>query len=380
MVEVFAWVTLGFAIGSALLFLCNYLAFRKAPSANRYAGEVPAVSVLIPARDEARGILQTLHAILANRSVDVEVVVLDDHSQDATATLVTDLAALDSRVRLIRGSTLPRGWCGKQYACHQLAQQARHDEFLFIDADVTLAADAILRCLLQRRATGADLLSGFPRQIVGSLGEAMLIPLMYVVLLTYLPFVLMRRTNMTSAAAGCGQLFLTSRSAYQQAGGHAAIRSSLHDGLTLPRAYRRAGLTTDVFDASDFAQCRMYRGLAQTWSGLIKNAHEGIANWRLLLPLTSLMIMGYVAPTALLLSQGFQARSLVVLAVAAVATIVSYLPRVLTAARFDRAWFSTALFPISILLFVALQWVAFGRRLVGTHSHWRGRTYTAETA
>ena len=128
----------------------------------------------------------------------------------------------------------------------------------------------------------------------------MLVPLIYIVLLSYLPFELMRRTKWQAASAGCGQFFLTTRQSYEQMGGHGAIRDSLHDGITLPRAFRRAGLTTDVFDASDVASCRMYRGWWQTWQGFSKNAYEGLANPRLIVPMTGLMLVGYVAPTVLL--------------------------------------------------------------------------------
>ncbi len=380
MIEAFSVVTLTFASVSTVFFWRNLGVFRKAPSEAVDGSDLPAVSILIPARNEERGIRQTIGAVLANQDVDFEVIVLDDHSQDATADIVTEVAARDPRVRLVRGQSLPAGWCGKQYACCQLAEHAQHAELLFIDADVTLAPQAIRRCLWQRRATGADLLSGFPRQITGTLGEALLIPLIHIVLLTYLPFRLMRRTKIASASAGCGQLFLTSRAAYQQCGGHAAIKASLHDGVTLPRAYRRAGLATDLFDASDLAQCRMYRGWSETWRGLLKNAHEGIANGRLIGPATALMVMGYLAPTVLAMQQIFRPESPRTVAVALAAAAVSYIPRIVTAARFDRSWLAAGLYPLSILLFVTLQWVAFGRNLWGSPSTWRGRAYTPTTA
>lgn len=379
MVEVCGWVVLGFATFSTALFLWNLLLFRTAPPLPIQSYDWPAVSVLIPARDEARTILETLRAVLANQESQFEVVVLDDQSQDNTVQIVSDIAAGDSRVRLIHGASLPPGWCGKQYACFQLAEHASYDELLFIDADVVVAPDAIRRCLMQREVTGVDLLSGFPRQRVGTFGEALLIPLMHIVLLTYLPLRHMRRSTSPAAAAGCGQLFLTSLKAYQQAGGHAAIKASLHDGLTLPRAYRRAGLTTDIFDARDLATCRMYQGWSQTCAGLLKNAHEGIANPRLIVPATSLMFMNYVAPTVFLMFQLARPESVQVTALAWVAAGVSFVPRMLAAARFDGTWLATAVFPMSIVLFIGLQWLAFGRRLFGWQSRWRGRAYHAET-
>jgi glycosyltransferase involved in cell wall biosynthesis len=359
-----------------MLFLCNLMAFRRA-RADSEAMEIPAVSILIPARDEADRIGQTLQAVLASRGVELELIVLDDQSQDATFEIVSRIAAADQRVRLMHAPPLPRGWCGKQHACHVLAQHARHAELVFIDADVTLRPDAIRRCVLQRRACGADLLSGFPRQMVGSMGEALLIPLIYIVLLTYLPFVLMRKTRLAAASAGCGQLFVTHRQAYQSSGGHAAIKASLHDGVTLPRAYRRAGLRTDVIDADDIANCRMYEGWRQTCAGLLKNAHEGFANHFLILPFTVLLVLGYVAPTALALHHLMIPGNRRLLIASVGAAIVSYIPRLVVAMRYDRCWSSAAFFPLGVLILVVLQWIAWGRQLMGTRSHWRGRAYAA---
>ena len=104
-----------------------------------------------------------------------------------------------------------------------------------------------------------------------------MLPLIHFVLLGFLPLPVARRLRGPAWAAGCGQLFLTTRAAYDAAGGHAAVKSSLHDGLTLPRAYRAAGETTDVVDAAGLATCRMYDGAGETFAGLAKNATEGVA-------------------------------------------------------------------------------------------------------
>jgi hypothetical protein len=359
---------------STAAFLRNLSVFLRAPAAGD-GGDRPLVSVLIPARNEAHQIRETLRSVLANQDVDLEVVVLDDDSDDGTADIVREVATADRRVRLLRGAPLADGWCGKQFACHQLARQARGDELLFLDADVRLAPNAIARTVGQRRRAGVDLLSGFPRQLVPSCGEAMLIPLVHVVLLTYLPFRLMRRNQMPNASAGCGQLFLTSRHAYERSGGHAAVKASLHDGITLPRAYRRAGCTTDVFDASDLADCRMYVGWAATVQGLLKNAHEGMARLPVILPATVLMSAGYVAPTVLALYLCFRPAGVASGVTAGIGAGISYVPRIVTAARFDRAWLAVPWFPLSVLLLVILQWVALARTWYGAPASWRGRAY-----
>ena len=380
MVQTLSWFTLIFAGATTAVFLINYLMFRRSPTQSRDDCDLPAVSVLIPARNEATNIRHSLISVLENDDVVLEVVVLDDQSTDSTAAVVAKMATTDARVRLIEGKPLPSGWCGKQYACHQLAHHAQYDTLLFLDADVRLTRDAIRRCLLQQRETCVQLLSGFPRQRVESMGEALLIPLMYLVMLTYLPFLLMRLTTMSAASAGCGQLFLTTRDAYIRSGGHAAIRASMHDGVMLPRVFRRQGMTTDVFDASDVAECRMYRGLRQTWSGLLKNAHEGIANARLILPFSFLLLTGFCLPIGVLIYALVWPGEPNTLQCAVWATGVSYLPRLLVAWRFDGAWLAAMLSPISIFLFVVLQWIAFRRKLSGSRPIWRGRVYASPTA
>jgi hypothetical protein len=389
-------VMLVFAGSSAQMFLTNLFQFRRPPATTEPRDDgtsqeqrrtvsrtdepkdPPTVSVLIPARNEEAGLGTTLQRVLACREMSLEVIVLDDHSTDGTAELVRGVAASDARVRLVSGESLPSGWCGKQFACYQLAGRARADQMLFMDADVHLTPDALSRMLRLYRQLDKPLISGFPRQKTGSFGEALLIPLMHLVLLTYLPFLLMRRTLRPSASAGCGQLFLADRETYWQVGGHRAIAGSLHDGVTLPRAYRQQGFATDVFDASEIAECRMYRDWGTTWQGLMKNAHEGIANARLIVPFTVLLLGGYVAPTVWFVLQYLAFGG--VSALTGIAFGLSFLPRILMAWRFDRRWSVVPLFPLAVILFLALQWVAFARHASGKQTAWRGREYPLQSA
>ena len=110
----------------------------------------------------------------------------------------------------------------------------------------------------------------------------------------------MRRSRHPAYAAGCGQLFLARRSAYEAAGGHAAIQASLHDGITLPRAFRAAGFRTDLCDLTEIATCRMYQTAGDVWRGLAKNATEGWHRPRMILPATAILLGGQVLPLVLL--------------------------------------------------------------------------------
>lgn len=381
------WSSLAASSFVSGIFLINLLFFRRTNSAcellARNDGKstgILEVSVLIPARNEALRIGPLLDSILANEGVQCEICVLDDESRDGTAAIVQDYSKRHPNIRLLKGSPILPGWSGKQFACYQLAQQATHEEMIFLDADVHLSKNALQRAVEQRRRDEVDLLSGFPRQQVVSLGEQLLIPLIHLILLCFLPFVLMRWSRMIGAAAGCGQFFLTTKSAYGRSGGHSSIKQSLHDGIMLPRAYRKSGLNTDLFDATDLATCRMYSSFAETWSGLLKNASEGFAKMPLLPVISLLMLLAFVCPVIFLASLLLGLFETTWLPLILCSCAFSYLPRLLCCFKFDRAWLACILNPVSIVLFLVIQWTAWIRKSRGRGVQWRQRDYAVVTS
>lgn len=373
-----AFICLILGLAPALLFLRNIREYRG-PRALAAVGERVKVSVLIPARNEEGSIGGALEAALANEGVELEVVVLDDHSGDATARIVGEIAARDGRVRLCEAPALPAGWCGKQYACATLAGLAKYEMLVFIDADVRLAPDALGRMVGFMKTSGADLASGFPRQETVGLVEQMVIPLMHFILLGFLPLGRMRASTAPSLAAGCGQLFITKTHSYEIMGGHASIRGTLHDGLKLPRAYRGAGLKTDLFDATDVARCRMYRTAGEVWSGLAKNATEALAAPAMIAPATLLLLLGQVAPVLLLIFGGWLGLSRAGYLLAALGTAAAYLPRVVAVWRFKQPVVGALLHPLGVMILVAIQWYALGREMLGRPATWKGRAYAGRT-
>lgn len=369
-----AVVGLALAALPAALTLANLRAFRPAPPTPR--GTPPQVSVLVPARNEEQAIERLCRDVLASEGVDLELVVLDDSSTDGTAGIVRDMASRDPRVRLIAGEPLPTGWCGKQHACWQLAQAARHGTWVFLDVDVSPTPDAVARAVAFLDASGAALVSGFPRQATSCLLDWLLLPLIHFILLGFLPIARSRQDRSPGLAAGCGQLFVTRRGDYERAGGHAAIRASLHDGVKLPRVYRRAGLATDIFDATDIASCRMYERNADVWRGLSKNATEGIGAPATIVPFTVLLAGGQILPIALAaggLATGWQGFPRWAIPVACIAAALAWLPRLLDAIRFRQSLAGVIAHPCGVAVFLAIQWVALVRRQLGIKTSWRGR-------
>jgi hypothetical protein len=364
-----AWAGLALAAIPAFLTLANLRLFQPPPRPPADAPP-PRVSVLVPARNEERAIGRLIADVLASCDVELELVILDDSSEDATASIVAAAAERDPRVRLVTGAALPAGWCGKQHACWQLARAARHDTWVFLDVDVAPTDEGIARSIAFLDASGAALVSGFPRQLTGSLLEWLLLPLIHFVLVGYLPIARARQVNAPSLAAGCGQLFVTRRGDYERA-------ASLHDGVKLPRAYRRAGLVTDIFDATAIATCRMYATSRDVWRGLSKNATEGVGSPATILPFTVLLGGGQVLPVALAgygLATGFAGWPTGGPAVALAAAALAYLPRILDAIRFRQSLSSAIVHPVGITVFLAIQWIALVRKALGLKTTWRGRS------
>ncbi len=367
-----AVAALPFALLPALLFLRNAPQFRVPPEVPRGALR-PRISLLIPARDEERSIGPALEAALASTGVELEVVVLDDGSTDRTAQIVRTIADRDPRVRLEIAPPLPAGLRGKPHACAVLAEQARYEILAFQDADVRLAPDGLARAAAFLEASGAGLVSGFPRQETGTPLEVLLIPLMHWVLLGFLPIDRMRQSRHPAYGAACGQLLLARRSAYQAAGGHRAIARFVHDALKLARAFRAAGFATDLFDATPIASCRMYENAPQVWEGLAKNATEGMGAPVAIIPWTLVLGLGQVAPPILLAVGLATGASAWVLGLSALALAAGWNARLAAAARFRQPRLGALLHPLGIALFLAIQWHALARHLAGKPAVWKGR-------
>lgn len=367
------WISGGIALVTVALMAVNLLVFRRIPKAK--ADPLPPLSVLIPARNEEARIEATLRALMRSEGADLEIVVLDDQSDDRTAEIVRALAAEDPRISLAEAPPLPEGWSGKQHACHVLSGLARHDLLVFLDADVRLSPDALPRMVRCFEKSGRDLVSGFPLEETGSFLERLVIPQIHFLLLGYLPILPGRLINSAAFAAGCGQLFMTRRQAYRKAGGHAAIRQSKHDGITLPRAYRKAGCKTDIFDASDLARCRMYEGAGEVWTGFSKNATEGMAT-PVALPIWTLLLFGgQVLPFLLLLFVLLAGGGAELLGASLALSALVIAQRLLLAWRFRQSVLGALLHPLGVLVVLAIQWWALLGALRGRRTEWRDRTY-----
>ena len=315
-----------------------------------------------------------MKAALASTGIPVEVVVGDDHSADATADIVRAIA--DPRLRLLPVPALPEGRTGKNHACAHLAAQAKGAALLFIDADVRLAPGAAASLSAHVVASGAALVSGVPRQQIGSLGEMLTVPTINLLLLGYLPIPLMRSRPDSALGAACGQLMFFRANAYARTGGHGALGASLHDGLRLPRLLRAAGHRTDLVSGHRLATCRMYRTFADAWAGFSKNAHEGMATSRVLPVWTALLGFGHVLPLILVVLGLFKALPARASGLAVVALALSLGTRAAITVATREPIATIPLHAATVVVALAIQWRVLLRRDAGAAT-WKGRRYPA---
>jgi len=234
------------------------------------------LSILIPARNEERQIEQVIKSALAQQNVLLELLVLDDHSTDATAKLAKGAMQGDVRARLLEGKDLPEGWLGKSWACHQLAQEASGEWLLFIDADVQLAPDASTRALSYAKKMKLDALSVFPFQEMRSFGERLTVPLMHQLLLSLLPLNFIRWFKHPSLAAANGQFLLLSAAVYRSQQPHEQVRNDIVEDIAIFRQLKAAGKRVmTLTDPEGVIRCRMYHDLGEGVRGFSKNVLAG---------------------------------------------------------------------------------------------------------
>jgi chlorobactene glucosyltransferase len=234
--------------------------------------DAPRVSVLVPARNEEEAIGRCLEHLVAQDYPDLEIIVLDDDSSDATRSL----AEAFPEVQVVAGAPLPRGWTGKNWACHQLAGLASGDVLCFVDADTTLEPGAVSAAVAVMSERGAALVSLLPRAEYTSVSGAVLLPMVTHALFGLFPVALVHRSRRPSISVAFGPFILVTAAGYRAAGGHAADPSSVVDDVQLSRNVKAAGGRVRLADGTDLVATRWYDRLGDIWRGFAKNAYGGI--------------------------------------------------------------------------------------------------------
>jgi chlorobactene glucosyltransferase len=241
-------------------------------------GRAPFISVLVPARDEAARIAATVRGLLSQDYPRFEVLILDDASRDGTAEIARSAAAGDDRLRILPGADLPPGWLGKNWACAQLAEQARGEVLVFTDADVDWAPGALTALMNYLKSSRADVCSVWPTQRTETWAERLVVPMMALAIVGYLPVLGVHYLPFVSMAAANGQCLAFRREAYWLLGGHEGVKASIIEDIALARRAKRLRLRLRLADGDGLISCRMYAGWSQVRDGYAKNILAGHGN------------------------------------------------------------------------------------------------------
>ncbi len=238
------------------------------------ASDGPFVSVIVPARDEERGIRTAVASLAAQEYPLLEVIVVDDESSDATGTEAR--AAATGRVTVIRGEPVPPGWVGKSWACHQGFARARGEWLLFTDADVVHAPDTIGRSVALVREREVDGLTLLPVLETLGLVEQAVQPAAAVLIRSFVAPGPLVRSPHTRVAIAAGGFILVSRAAYEAVGGHEAMRHELVDDQMLAIRLKAAGTPLALAGSGGRVHVRLYVGARETLRGWRKNTSAGL--------------------------------------------------------------------------------------------------------
>lgn len=383
LLHAFLLASLLIAILSALVFPLNV---RATPRLSRPVRPDPArwprISIVIPARDEERGIEAAVRSHLQQDYPDFEVVVVDDRSTDATRPVLEELARADPRLRVVAGAEPPAGWLGKPHALHQGAEASSGELLLFADADVRYSPATLREAVRLLEADRLDFVSLFPAFEMRGFWENALMPYIPVTYFFGLGF-LANSDRHPWIAAGGGAGNLVRRQAYAAAGGHAAMRDSVIDDIRLAMAVKRRGYRCRIVLADDRVRVRMYRGFREIWDGFTKNVAFVFAGGFGLVFLvgTALLLTAALAPVAAL--AGF-ALGLPIppgdVRLAAAALLLTLLLRSLLARLFAWPQWAVPTQPLMACVWCGLIVRSLYWRYVRREVRWRGRRYSAERA
>ena len=350
-------ITLFLASLALVMVVINSLTIRVIKDVPR---QVPnAVSILIPMRNEEENARDCLTSIVNQQGLEnFEILVLDDNSIDNTANEVRKF----SQVRLISGSNPPDKWLGKLWACQQLFEASQHEYLVFLDADVRLSENAIASSISKMQEW--DFISPYPKQLTKGFVQRIFQPLLQWSWLASVPLAIAQRFAIKSMAVANGQFLIVKRAAYINAGGHAAVKSEVLDDLMLARQLLDKGFKGGVAEASQVANCHMYKDAKELFKGYQKSLWKAFGSFFGNIIAIFLLVVTGLIPLATALTGSD---------LGLLAFIFIFLSRVISSLRTGSLPNTAILHPVSIFVLIGLIIYSWFGRITQTLT-WRDRS------
>jgi hopene-associated glycosyltransferase HpnB len=334
----------------------------------------PAVAVVVPARDEAPLIEQSLRSLLAqDYAGPVRVIVVDDGSHDGTGAIARDIS--DPNLVVLNGQPRPAGWSGKLWAVAQgLAEAGSADLVLLADADIVHQPRHLATLVARAERGDLDLVSEMVALACETPAEHALVPaFVYFFQLLY-PFMWVNDPLRATAAAAGGTMLLRRR-ALDRIGGVAAVRTALIDDVALAAAVKRGGRIW--LGHSGLARSvRSYPAMADIWRMISRTAYVQLhfSRWLLAATVLAMGLTFLVPPIAALFGHGL-ARWLGWIAWGAMAA--SYQP---TLHRYHRSVLWAPCLPAVAAFYLAATLGSAWNHHRGPGVAWKGRAYQGADA
>jgi hypothetical protein len=285
------WLTHGLRVAYGALRLPWIRDFAPASDA-----DCPRISILFAARDEEEKLPAALATLMEIDYADLEVIAVDDRSNDATGRILDEFAAAHARLRVVHVTQLPGGWLGKPFALQKAYEASTGDWLLCTDADVRFKPDVLRRAITLAKAANLEHLT--------LLGDVEMVGFWETVLITFFGMAFhiatdpYRASNAHSRAyIGVGAFQLLRRAAYEGSGTHQRLAMEVVDDMKLGKIIKQAGFRSGAGIAQDFVVVRWHAGLGNLIRGVTKNFFAGLG-YRLALvavAVTGLLLMN-VAP------------------------------------------------------------------------------------
>ncbi|MGH7468790.1 MAG: glycosyltransferase [Longimicrobiales bacterium] len=351
---------------------------RDCPSAT---GELPRVSIILPARNEAINIGPCVGTLLATSYPNREIIIVDDGSTDGTGELARALAERAPHdVRVVQTQPLPPDWIGKSWACWTGFREARGELLLFTDADTRHEPTLLTRAVGALQHANASLLSLLPRQQLVTFWERLVLPQVFLgISMRYANAGRVNRTRNPRHVLANGQFLLLKRSTYERIDGHHAVRAEVVEDVALAQRTVSIGEPILLLHAAEFMQTRMYRSLREIVEGWSKNLALGA---RMAFPprvgqlvpwLVIVLLLGlWLTPPVLLLGSFFYGALAPLRLWALTATTASLAGWIYVHLHMRSSLGPALLFPLGTLVtcFILGRSAWRGRRV-----EWRGRRY-----
>jgi len=334
------------------------------------------VSVVIPARNEEQDLADSLNSILAQKGVELEVIVVNDHSSDRTGQIAESFAKSDPRVQVIHDPPLLPGWLGKCNALQHGAMAATGEYLLFSDADIIHKQGDIAASLSLKEKRGYDLLSFMPKFLINLFWESVMVPMYFMGIVLYLtPRI---EDPKYSEAAASGAFILVDSSVFRSAGGFEKVRGEMYDDVTFAKLVKQSGFKVGFRLAPDLIQVQLFKKNQEAFWGTTKNVlMVGKGKPWVAVPAAFLSLLLFGPPLYAVCSgalAGLTEGKAILVFVSGLAVYgFQYASLFLSRRIFRFQWFKALFFPLSAVVATCCITRAFYLYLTKGVILWRGR-------